>query len=1276
MKQSNNGSQRFSGNILYGLPVRPGTEQTDRLSPAFDTDYFRIEERSMDMLLAMSVQFASRLRFYNEKNKEHGDWSPLFNDETALMASILSFDSAADKESFLRLVETDLEQASAKILKIAEQMEAWLAKVNTLKGGGGETLADHIRGASGPLLDKLNNFFACLQAQISRPGYLDAEQLAQSFPLLLRAAAAQQRRPDNDIPTVPSSLLEKRIVLADAHASFQQAVAYLKPLLLPLWNESLQSGRHEPGLGLFLAFLKLYQKTAERINLFTQRHLDFYYWEILKAQARPPQPDSVHIVCRAAAGNTTFIPKGSLFSAGSAGQERLYGADNDLQVTDARVASLLTLSFERNVLASPARELGCFTRCRVNDLSSAAEPLNGAELPLLPLFGEDGKITASYSSKDAQLGLAVASPELLFSKGRRQIELTLCCCEKAETEELLKKIEASGSEEDFFSAFGQLLSRHLLQPKQKIPVSVCRRILKAARYCNIGRSSRRVIFTLCKESTKGNALFFRFFRNVFWIDLTGEQGWLPVERYEVFPSVEPGDFGLRIAFTLNADRGSTVGCRPELHGFGYDTDLPLIRLRLNHQANFFAYSLLQHFSLRKVILKTKAQGISDLLLWNQHGQLDATVPFQPFGPLVGQHSYLIFGSYEAARKQLTSLTFNLVWSGLPDDQDGFGQYYRDYDGQFSNKAFNVDLSYLRNGDWYPENKAHRRIFPLFSWLDADGRLLARHQIELKNLKGFQPLDARVDQEQFALGPKIGNGFLKWEFVGPPTVFGHAQYPSLLTKVLTANARRRKRPNPLPNPPYTPLLSQLTVDYTSHCEIDLSKHPDKGQEETIFHIHPFGIETIYPCLIKKQHALLPVHDHAGNLFIGLRGQNLSGIQTLYFQLHEDSEHSTIGTPNRIDWYYAAADGWHQFKALEIQADTTNNLLVSGIVTLNIPDDISADNKEMGQKGYWLRASTNNDPQRFSSLRGVYAHALRATCSEAGDTVKIGANAVKGLFSAVPGLTEVLQPEESFHGRPLESRAAVITRTSERLRHKDRAVTPWDYERLVLEHFSSIHLVKCFPHMQTRPKPAYTPGRVLIVVVPDIKEKKKIAATDLQLRANASLLAEIHAFLAQRSSQFIQLEVRNPEYEYIQVRCAVTRKSHSVGSGILLDRINQEIIDYISPWNESGWKVSFGWSLRLDDLLAYLSGLDEVEYVTDLSVLHITANHQNEFYLADSGRDQTEYKGSGNLILPRYPWSIAMPMSKHFLQTIDRADDIAAEPTGVDELEIGATFIINE
>ena len=81
--------------------------------------------------------------------------------------------------------------------------------------------------------------------------------------------------------------------------------------------------------------------------------------------------------------------------------------------------------------------------------------------------------------------------------------------------------------------------------------------------------------------------------------------------------------------------------------------------------------------------------------------------------------------------------------------------------------------------------------------------------------------------------------------------------------------------------------------------------------------------------------------------------------------------------------------------------------------------------------------------------------------------------------------IQQPFASFGGSPGETDQAFYVRQSERLRHKNRCLSSWDYERLILENFPNVQRVKCIPH--AREGCWLAPGHVLLVVIGDLKNQ---------------------------------------------------------------------------------------------------------------------------------------------------------------------------------------------
>jgi hypothetical protein len=271
----------------------------------------------------------------------------------------------------------------------------------------------------------------------------------------------------------------------------------------------------------------------------------------------------------------------------------------------------------------------------------------------------------------------------------------------------------------------------------------------------------------------------------------------------------------------------------------------------------------------------------------------------------------------------------------------------------------------------------------------------------------------------------------------------------------------------------------------------------------------------------------------------------------------------------------------------------------------------------------------------------------------------------------GVESVRQVGPTFGGRPAEDYGRLLTRASERLRHKNRACTPWDYERLTLEHFPSLQKVKCFPNVDVAVWPKVSPGSVLIVVVPRLTEPTG-DETAMAL-VSGSELDHIAEFLRHIAPPAARVAVRNPTYEKVQIRCRVMLPS-GADVGRSLQRVNQALIDYIAPWHVEGRGGRFGWFIRRKDLAGYIHDLPFVEFVTGLSILHITEDKDrpgvaDRFQLGDTALAEADDSVSG-----RYPWSLAVPSRRHFIQAVSMVENVAAEATGIGDLEIGRNFIV--
>jgi hypothetical protein len=212
---------------------------------------------------------------------------------------------------------------------------------------------------------------------------------------------------------------------------------------------------------------------------------------------------------------------------------------------------------------------------------------------------------------------------------------------------------------------------------------------------------------------------------------------------------------------------------------------------------------------------------------------------------------------------------------------------------------------------------------------------------------------------------------------------------------------------------------------------------------------------------------------------------------------------------------------------------------------------------------------------------------------------------------------------------------------------------------------------------------SPGHILITVVPYLSPSA--AGHDVCAMLNTIRLNQIATFVQELASPVVRIEVRNPVYEQIQIRCTV--KVAGLGHpGVSINRLDHALSEYISPWRHLSCKARFGWCIRREDVVSYIRQLDYIEFVTNVSMLHITQGDEGTFRLDDTARDTPESAQYGtsernetdelDCIRPRYPWSLPIPLTHHFIETTDTRDLIDAEMTGINELEIGSTFIMGQ
>ncbi len=765
-------------------------------------------------------------------------------------------------------------------------------------------------------------------------------------------------------------------------------------------------------------------------------------------------------------------------------------------------------------------------------------------------------------------------------------------------------------------------------------------------------------------------VFDRVFRGAWAASLSGAEGWLDLPEVFALPVGVPlpsrsreaaaaGQPGFMLRLELGADQPAVVAARPALHGEGWPA-LPVLQLRLQSRSRLFASSLLQQLPLEAVLLAVQVRGLRALQLHNQLGRLDPSKPFMPFGPLPEPGAYLMFSHPELAQKPLQSLQLHMRWQGLP--RRPWEEHYAGYpDAPWSSQALRVQPAVLVDGQWRdadPEGQG-MPLFPAAPLGQPAGvQRLDLDATKLLRLHRSAPAAAAAALDYSLL---TRHGHFRLGLAGSPHAFGHAAYPPLLTETLTLNSKLKK-PAPLPLAPYTPTLAALEADYAANQRIPARSDGALADGTELRYLGPFGTQPLHALPQAAPRHVLQRWPAMGQLLIGLEGEQPQGPLSLMFKLRAESAQEPLGRPlPRLRWQAWCGDGWQDLEAHRVLLDGTDGLLRTGVITLDLPQGMSRNCPSLPHGPYWLRLLGDESLPLLAGLQGVWTNGLLARLQGPALPRPLAPLSIRMALEPVPGLASVRQPWPSFGEREAERAAGWVTRVSERLRHRGRAAMPWDYERLVLQHFPEVQRVKCIACSDPRGD-----GRLSVVVVPALPAGAAPDGTEAP-KLDAATLARIQRWLQERMPPGQDLLVRNASYERLQVRCSLRLKpGEPVGER--LRQLNDALRAYLSPWREGGPTRHFDWQLQVDELEALLRAQPGVAQLGQASVLHIVRDDTGRYTLRDTAVGD-------RLIRPARPWSLALPTRGHLLELSEHPSP-HAPTSGIAKLTLGGSFIIGQ
>lgn len=968
-------------------------------------------------------------------------------------------------------------------------------------------------------------------------------------------------------------------------------------------DENEANGTTPPHLALFVCFLQLLGHSKTRFNSLNKKHLDFYYKEVLQVANLKAKPDSVHVIFELAKKSVEqLIVGGTKLDAGKDQSEKpkplIYETDEDLVANQAVAIDFKTVYNDIDV-----EEIkGAHVAGTLDGLEEALPK----ESPYWWPFGYPSTEKNFIELPNSSLGFAVAAPILALQEGYRLIEVTI------NFETLVPTTDRVNLEDitpvDLYSA----LQIKCSGVKDWIVPS-------------------GIITTNIEDPSK-------------------------------VASVDQNT--LHLVFQLEKDTPALVGYDDKVFGEGFQTQDPLVQFNIDlgkKPAGPVGYKLFRALADRivtNVTINVQVSGAKLVLVENDNSAMPADKPFYPFTtrPLKRSNFYVDYP--EAFSKKWTDIGVKLIWNNTPDD---FSDWYEAYiSSQQVNTIRSTYLIFLEN-----PTATEPRIVDGDDYFKATTSLLNKEVWDVKNSgqvlfenegSGFKcdiVINSSSDYEPNKTGPlrlSLNQTFL------------HELFPRLYALALASDGTDTL----IPNEPYTPLVGEISLDYTASESrtfepqvlpitesnpLTAKNGADVYENERIrlFHLHPYGQKEEHNHLKSKARQqgvtdrfdsnvvnsyLIPKYCSGGHLFIGLENAKPLQSVALLIQVLEGSENpltDSFDSGEGVHWSILCDNQWKSLKD-DLLQDSTDNFLTSGIVKFNIPKQATAQNTLLGKNKIWIKAQMHKSYDVVCKVIGIHAQAVKATFEDNKNDVThlqtgLPAGTISKMVTRIPQVKAVTQWYSSFDGLPQESDTDFYRRISERIRHKNRAISLWDYEHLILQHFPDIYKVKCLNH--TKDLNFIAAGEVTVIVIPNMVDKNVFDI--YQPRVSTGTLNKIADFINERNTMHVSAEVLNPSYEEVKVSLEA-QFMEGYDASFYSKQMDVDIKKLLSPWafTETA-EIAFSVSLHRSMLINYL---EKLEYVDFLQNVQITKN----------GIPQ------GAIIAPSNPKSILVSAKSHDVQAV--------------------------
>ncbi len=914
-------------------------------------------------------------------------------------------------------------------------------------------------------------------------------------------------------------------------------------------------GKVPPHLALLKTFLDAYRDGPhQQLNSLKQKYLDYYYKDVLNFSKSDIVPERAHLIVTLRKQSPALLikPEHQLIAGKREDKSVILAAP----VTEALINHCQVVE-KRSIYSHPSQP----GQVRVAPVADSADGL-GAPFDDTPLkwhgFGHPALPVR-------EIGFALSSKLLLLNEGERDIHITL--------------------------KLGSTITDNELEIAE-----------------------------------------------LFKVYLSTQEGWTEEKLANAsFSGSDTGGTVINISLRLDESEPAITAYHSALHGFQLDTTQPVIQLLLNTDISHSVIGQLLDTNIVSSQIRVSASDVKSLTLVSDSGNINPSQSFMPFGAQPVSGSILKINSSEVFDKHLDSLTINLGWKSPHDSlravYEGY-ELYTSMPGGINNRYFTANVKAL-DGEGHTLSASDQ---PLFHASDASvsnkikistsaftsirkpgvrdyARKLSSYQSQWANKRyatlsklrpELVPVGRYTREPVASLSSKRIDKGLQLTL---NQSFFHQDYRRAYVKnVLAVNDNPELS---LIAEPYTPELNYLSLDYEASSRVvsfsDSSESAFSDDEIHFFHLDCFGQRREHAYqrsqldyVTNKQVTLLPEHQDQGELLLGLSQINAGDSCQLLFQVAQGSSDPDL-IPEKIHWSVLCDNYWKALTKKELVFEKSNGLLTSGLVKLIIPTEATVQNTLLPSGLIWLKLAINKNVSSVCQLQEVVSNAIEVASVPATNPTTydaLPAGSISKLRDPLTEVKSVQQPYNGFGGKKQETDDHFNARVSERLRHKNRALSIYDYETLVLQQFTNLYRVKAIPH--TKPVANrfnwQAPGHVTFLLLPDSFGSRTNAVDPLRPLTDSLTIDQVRKYLGCRTAMQAKVHVMNPEYLQVRLSFKVQFRE-GFEFNYYREQLSLALTSYLSPWlSEESSGPEFGGRIYKSVVMEFIEKIPYVDFIS--------------------------------------------------------------------------------